>query len=333
MRRHLHSLEGGIRPVTRPRASRWAALPASLVLSVSALVPSAAPVIAQVAVNDHFCDGAVAGAAPVTTARGGIGWGRGEKNVDEAYRAELERLAAARGSNGGNGKKPGGDPPPTTTGGTINVYFHVIHETDGTGNLSTGDVSAQMSVLNDAFAGTGWGFNLVATTRTANNTWYNNLETVSVERAAKAALRQGSADDLNVYTAGLSTYLGWATFPSGYASEPSYDGVVLLDESLPGGSAQPYNEGDTATHEVGHWMGLYHTFQGGCSKSGDLVSDTPAERSPAYGCPGGRDSCRGQGLDPIHNFMDYTDDDCMDHFTGGQDFRMDQQFSQYRFGN
>ena len=316
--------------MTRPHASRWAALPASVVLSVSALVPSAAPVIAQVAVNDHFCDGPVAGAAPVTAARGGIGWGRGERNVDEAYRAELERLAA-RGQNGGNGKKPGGDPPPSTTGGTINVYFHVIHETDGTGNLSNGDISAQMAVLNDAFAGTGWSFTLAGTTRTPNNTWYNNLESVSVERQAKNALRQGGADDLNIYSAGLSAYLGWATFPSSYASDPAYDGVVLLDESLPGGSAEPYNEGDTATHEVGHWMGLYHTFQGGCSKSNDLVADTPAERSPAYGCPGGRDTCRGGGLDPIHNFMDYTDDDCMDHFTGGQDYRMDQQFSQYRF--
>ena len=188
--------------MTRPHASRWAALPASVVLSVSALVPSAAPVIAQVAVNDHFCDGPVAGAAPVTAARGGIGWGRGERNVDEAYRAELERLAA-RGQNGGNGKKPGGDPPPSTTGGTINVYFHVIHETDGTGNLSNGDISAQMAVLNDAFAGTGWSFTLAGTTRTPNNTWYNNLESVSVERRAKNALRQGGADDLNIYSAGL----------------------------------------------------------------------------------------------------------------------------------
>jgi hypothetical protein len=295
-------------------------------------MPAAAPVIAQVAVNDHFCDGPVAGAAPVTTARGGIGWARGERHVDEAYRAELARIAARGGNDRVNGKKPGPPPPPPVGGATINVYFHVIEDTDGDGDVPDRWISNQMNVLNNAFGPHGWSFTLAAVTRTTNANWYNNIETVSVERQAKAALRQGTADDLNIYTAGLQTWLGWATFPSGYASDPTYDGVVMLDESMPGGDAEPYNLGDTATHEVGHWMGLYHTFQGGCSKKNDLVSDTPAERSEAFGCPAGRDTCRGEGLDPIHNFMDYTDDDCMDHFTSGQDVRMGQQFGQYRNG-
>ena len=226
------------------------------------------------------------------------------------------------------------------TGGTINVYFHVINK--GTG-VSNGDVTStmindQISVLNNAFGPWGWSFNLVAVTRTTNANWYDNCDADSVETQMKTALRRGTADDLNIYSCGMtgSGLLGWATFPNWYASNPDMDGVVVLDQSLPGGSAKPYNLGDTGTHEVGHWMGLYHTFQGGCQKTGDYVSDTPAEKSPAYGCPTGRDSCTkgpaAAGLDPIENFMDYTDDACMDRFTAGQDARMDQMFTTYRYG-
>jgi hypothetical protein len=195
-------------------------------------------------------------------------------------------------------------------------------------------IADQMAVLNTGFATWGWSFNWVVTTRTDNSTWYNGCYGTS-ETAMKTALRQGTAKDLNIYTCNPSNgILGYATFPSSYASAPLKDGVVLLHSSLPGGSAAPYNEGDTATHEVGHWMGLYHTFQGGCNGSGDYVDDTPAERSAAYGCPAGRDSCTGKrslGHDPIENFMDYTDDSCMFKFTSGQDARMDSLYTTYRF--
>ncbi len=245
-----------------------------------------------------------------------------------AEEEEGEHVFKKRPGGGGGG---GGG---TTPGGVISVYFHVVD--DGVnGAVSDADIAAQLQVLNGAYAGTGWSFNLVATDRTTNAAWFNNCYG-SGEDPMKSALRQGSADDLNLYTCNPSGgLLGWATFPSSYTSAPSDDGVVLLYSSLPGGSAAPYNLGDTATHEVGHWMGLYHTFQGGCTTSNDLVSDTPAERSAAFGCPTGRDSCSGNrypGADPITNFMDYTDDACMYQFTAAQDTRIDAQFGTYRFG-
>ncbi|MGS2719610.1 zinc metalloprotease [Paraglaciecola aestuariivivens] len=246
-----------------------------------------------------------------------------------ARQAELreQHFKNMRGKPGSGG---GSSYEPRANGSvTIDVYMHVITDTNNNGALTAGEINAQMAVLNDAYSNTPFRFNLVSTNYVANNAWYTVGYGSAEEAEMKAALRQGDASDLNFYAANVGDgLLGWATFPSSYASNPMDDGVIVLNSSFPGGSAAPYNEGDTGTHEVGHWLGLYHTFQGGCKGDGDFVADTPAEKSAAYGCPVGRDSCAkgkgSEGVDPIFNFMDYTDDSCMNEFTPGQSNRADE---------
>lgn len=217
---------------------------------------------------------------------------------------------------------------------SIPTYVHVINNGSSfeNGNVPLSMIQDQIQVLNDAYAGTPFTFELLSVDRTTNASWYTMSPGSAAETAAKTTLREGDANALNIYTANPGGgLLGWATFPWNYGSEPLNDGVVVLFSSLPGGSAVPYDEGDTGTHEVGHWLGLYHTFQGGCTVANDRVSDTPAERAPAYGCPVGRNSCLlFPGDDPIYNFMDYVDDACMVEFTPGQGERMDAMHELYR---
>ncbi|MDG4834623.1 zinc metalloprotease [Solwaraspora sp. WMMD1047] len=220
---------------------------------------------------------------------------------------------------------------------TIPTVVHVIRRdtTRAGGNIPDSMIQSQINVLNQSFAGstggavTAFAFQLQSINRVTNTSWYPIVSGSAAERSMKSSLRVGGKNTLNIYLGQLSGgLLGWATFPQSTLS--SYDGVVVLSESLPGGTATNYNQGDTGTHEVGHWLNLYHTFQGGCSGSGDQVSDTPAEASPAYQCPVGRNTCSSAGVDPIRNFMDYTYDSCMYQFTAGQATRMINAWNAYR---
>ena len=158
-------------------------------------------------------------------------------------------------------------------------------------------VHAQIDVMNQDYNGTGLSFQLQNITRTLNDTWFHNAApNTDLQADMKKSLRQGDIKTLNIYTVGFTTssaygILGFSTFPADYAGNPTDDGVVILYSTLPGGSMTNFSMGRSSTHETGHWLGLYHPFQGGCSEPNDYVDDTPTEGTPASGCPIGRNSC------------------------------------------
>ncbi|NUO55398.1 MAG: zinc metalloprotease [Hamadaea sp.] len=304
------------------------------VVAAAAFVLNASPVaLGAFAATSAACyDPVASGAATAKAKPGSVG------KVDPNELTAAQTDAREKETNAllkGKGKTPGAVTAAATI--TIPVVVHVV-SSDGTranGNIPDNLIAAQLDVLNKSYAGgyggsaTAFQFQLTKVNRVVNSAWYPIVYGSQGEKEMKAALREGGAGTLNIYTGLLSDdLLGWATFPTRKLS--SSDGVVILAESVPGGTASPYNEGDTATHEVGHWLNLYHTFQGGCSKTNDKVSDTPAEQSAAFGCPVDRDTCSASGSDPIHNFMDYTDDACMYEFTAGQAQRMLDGWTAYR---
>jgi hypothetical protein len=222
----------------------------------------------------------------------------------------------------------------------IKVAVHSIKPRKSGGGIGPKKIRRAIDILNGAYRGaenrnafnTKFRFRLASMDWTVNRNWYHTTDSTRAERNMKRALHRGGSRMLNLYFnkpgGGL---LGWATFPQWYAHHKKMDGVVINQDSLWGGPAAPYNKGDTVPHEVGHWLGLYHTFQSGCSVLNDRVTDTPAEQRPEFRCHRGRDTCSGKdGLDPIHNFMDYSADRCMNKFTRGQNERMVLSWRAYR---
>jgi Pregnancy-associated plasma protein-A len=250
---------------------------------------------------------------------------------DEAREPALDQLvkelpASAKGKGGKSFRA------------SVPVYFHVVHA-GGVGNITQTVINEQMRVLNAAFGGfyggqaSGFSFRLAAVTRTDNAAWHNAGPGTSEERDMKRTLRQGGWNALNLYATTAGAFLGWAYFPGLPESRQYLDGIVVDWESMPGAStryAGRYDLGHTATHEAGHWIHLHHTFNGGCNNWGDYVDDTPPQRVPTSGCPIGQDTCPEPGLDPIHNYMDYSYDACYNQFTAGQVARMQDAWLHFR---
>lgn len=223
---------------------------------------------------------------------------------------------------------PAGDAKP---GALIEVHVHIIKSATK-GDVSDAAIGEQIRILNGAFHTTGFSFHLASIDRTTSEAWFAMAAGSPAEKQAKFALRQGGARDLNLYTAEPGAgMVGYATFPVDYTAAPNLDGVVMLHSAMPGGASAPYNLGDQTVHQVGHWLGLYHTYQAACGDNGDMVNDTPATNAPAFGCPVGRDTCgNDDSMDPVRNYMDATDDACMNAFTEGQHERIEHQFTAFR---
>jgi hypothetical protein len=247
-----------------------------------------------------------------------------EQKAIDARTAEILKAKKARGLAPAAG---------TLASATVPVYIHVMRDSAGNGDVTDTQIAQQIAELNQDFAGgessaaanTGFNFTLAGTFRYNNNQWHKDRQSTTY----RSQTRKGGANALNIWLVNFS-YLGIATFPWDYSSNPGIDGIRVQYTSLPGGSATNFNLGKTATHEAGHWFGLYHTFQGGCTSTNDSVSDTPAQSSATSGCPAGRDSCSLPGLDPIYNYMDYSYDSCYNQFTPGQSTRISNMWTAYR---
>ena len=220
----------------------------------------------------------------------------------------------------------------------IPVAFHVVYA--GTkGRVSDQQIATLLNNLNAAYSGSPFSFHLASVDRTNNKAWYGNCLSSKNEKVMKRRLAVDPRRTLNIYTCKTSNFpvtggvLGYAYLPFMFPENSYMHGAVLHPALMPGGHPEVGVYGMIVAHELGHYLGLYHTFQGGCGATGDFVADTPAEAKPTGNCAAGTDTCPAVvGLDDVTNFMNYGDDLCMNHLTPGQIQRMVEQTSAFRPG-
>lgn len=251
-----------------------------------------------------------------------------------------KKPSGAGNGNGGGGNDGGGDPPVSDNLGVVNipVYVHVVYSNSNE-NISDAQINSQIAVLNadfrrtnsdasntpSAFAGVAADaeitFTLAGTFRNASTTtaWGTN-------NAVKSAYPPVTpSTHMNIWVANIGGgILGYAQFPGGSSAT---DGIVVSPQyfGTTGYVAAPFNGGRTTTHEVGHYLNLRHIWGDGRCNRDDFVSDTPSSDRPNYGCPTTAYHCRSN--DQFMNYMDYTDDSCMNMFSEGQKERMRALFA------
>lgn len=215
----------------------------------------------------------------------------------------------------------------------INIVLHVLSGPGAYGDVSDEVIAEQLSVLNEAFRTTRFHFNLADIRRYPNSPYFSGgcFPTTEMGQQMKRELAIAPEHFVNVYSCRLALpyIVGYGSLPNEYPESDPRHGIVIDFGTFPG-SAPPLSLGHTLVHELGHYFGLLHPFQGGCADPGDDVSDTPAEAVPAFGCMVGRDSCPADGLDAVDNFMDYSDDTCTDNFSPLQSARMQALTAAYR---
>ncbi|KAI5807824.1 hypothetical protein DFH27DRAFT_459160, partial [Peziza echinospora] len=212
------------------------------------------------------------------------------------------------------------------------VYFHVITSgfTLDAGWVPGESIVDQVSLMNTGFKRANIKFVLKAVDYVVNAEWANSNGDPGLEERQKL-LRKGDYRTLNIVLIPGMGNGGRCTYPSKFS-----DRNLLFDRCEVGTGALPRVKGRvgrTTIHEVGHWLGLMHTFEGGCDgvgdTKGDLVADTPPHKHDFFGiadCPVGLNTCPDQpGNDPTTNYMSYFSEKCMSEetgFTDGQIRRM-----------